>query len=555
MLGSPSTFLPRALFSDDEAESVAETEVHIDAGWDMAGAVMKSAEQLPRYPSDSFSSDDEDGPLHWSGFHAQIEALLRTVQKEPQDAGPEPAQHHYVQAAEDQEAVRQNSGNNDSARAATNSVDADGAASDSSSEELLAYMTGNAATHATTTPDAVKQEAHSEVYGRPLPSWLFDIAIRGNGSNAPGSEEGLLPSGATHFGHAAQSPKHREGPGGDLAYVSSARKKKGVPEWLTSPARPKTDSRVGAQGQLPEVVAHTPFKSLIDEIEANLAAGFASKASTSFLYSDDALTQPGNEELQWFTNELAKAQEEAGLRPGSPGSSLDHMTAAGSIDNHMSAVHDNSGTPSVVLQEETDELDSLADAADGVDFGVSPAHAGQQDSPARRSEAPASFSCPAQQVACMEPPEGGGSPRTWSEEGSASPVPQQESDDAVPSYRILRPSVSPQSSMRLEDVASWPISEPAAQENATPGASNAGACGSKDSPSPVMHMHGGRRVLGELQCNSPLLCRREKENWQPSPGASVRAHAGCHPDASTSCLLVPILRLSECFIDSVSGGL
>ncbi|BDA48702.1 hypothetical protein COCOBI_12-3840 [Coccomyxa sp. Obi] len=531
MLGSPSTFLPRALFSDDETESVAETEAHTETGWDMAGGTVKHAQQLPRYPSDSFSSDEEDGPLHWSGFHAQIEALLRTVQKQPQNAVPDPAQHCDVQAPEDQEAVHQSAGNNDGARAAASSVDAEDAASVSSAEELLAYMTGDTATRATTTPDTVKQKAHSEVYGRPLPSWLFDIAIRGDGGgDASGSRKGLLPSTAAQdaaSGHALQSLEHREDPGGRLATVGSARRKKGVPEWLTSPARPQTDSRLGAMEGLPEAIAHTPFKSLIDEIEANLAAGFASKASTAFLYSDDAPSQPGNESLQWFTNELDKAQEEACLCPGSPGSSLDRMTAAGSSGRQLSAEDAGSRTPSRplhLLQEELVEQDFVAaitDASDGVSLGGSPAHWGQQDSPAGGLQAAASFSCPAQQVACEYLPEGGGSPTHSSEAGNASPVPQQESSTPVPSYRILRPSVSPQSSMPpAAEGASWPIfvAEPANQENAAPEASNAGACGSDDSRSPVIHMHGGRRVLGELQSNSPLLHGHEKENCQPSPG-------------------------------------
>ncbi|CAL8463432.1 g2966 [Coccomyxa elongata] len=533
MLGSPSNFLPRALFSDDETESVAETEEHTDAGWDMAGGAVKNAQQLPRYPSDSFSSDEEDGPLHWSGFHAQIEALLRTVQKQPQDTVPDPAQHSDTQAAEVQEAFCHDSGNNDGE--ATSSVDADGAASDSSAEELLAYMTGNTATRATTTPDTMKQKPHSEVYGRPLPSWLFDIATRGNDSDASGSQQGLLPSGAIQgaaSGHAAQSLDHREGPGRHSANVGSARKKNGVPEWLTSPAQPDRNSRLNAPGLLPEAVSHTPFKSLIDEIEANLAAGFASKASTAFLYSDDAHGQPGNEGLQWFTNELAKAQEEACLRPGSPGSSLDHVTAAGSSGGQTPAEDAGSRTPSrllQVLQEELMELDSVAaltDAGGGdwVSLGGSPAHWGQQDSPGGRIEAP--FSCPAQQVARTELSEDGGSPTDWSEAGTASPVPQQESGTPVPSYRILRPSVSPQSSIWVPpapEVASWPIfgALPAGQETATPESSKAGACGSNDSRSPVIHMHGGRRVLGELQSNSPLLHGREKENCQPSPGLPV----------------------------------
>lgn len=561
MLGSPSTFLPRALFSDDETESVAETGAYTDAGWDMAGGATKNPQQLPRYPSDSFSSDEEDGPLHWSGFHAQIEALLRTVQKQPQDAVPDPAQYSDTQAAEVQEAICHDSGNNDGAGAATSSVDADGAASDSSAEELLAYMTGNTATRATTTPDTMKQKAHSEVYGRPLPSWLFDIATRGNDSDASGSQQGLLPSGAIQgaaAGHAAQSLDHREGPGRHSADVGSARRKNGVPEWLTSPAQPETNSRLDAPRLLPEAVSHTPFKSLIDEIEANLAAGFASKASTAFLYSDDAHGQPGNEGLQWFTNELAKAQEQACLRPGSPGSSLDHVTAAGSSGGQMPAEDAGSRTPPrllQVLQEELKELASVAaltDAAgdDGGSLGGSPAHGGQQDSPAGRTAAPASFSCPAQQVACTELSEDGGSPTDWSQAGTASPVPQQESGTPVPSYLILRPSVSPQSSMRVPpaaEVTSWPVigADPAGQETATPASSNFGACGSNDSRSPVIHMHGGRRVLGELQSNSPLLHGREKEKCQPSPGLPVRASAGCRSDVSTSCLGLPIFSLSR----------
>ncbi|EIE27546.1 hypothetical protein COCSUDRAFT_55544 [Coccomyxa subellipsoidea C-169] len=526
MQGSPTTFLPRTLFSEDDADSGAETDAHTEGGWDAASEAMRKAQRSPQYPSEnSLSSDDEDGPLHWSGFHAQIEALLKTVQKQPPRDGVDTAQTYHSQFSMDDGDFSGSLGTNSQAGTASDDGESSGAASDSSADELLAYMTGNTATRAAAAAEhAAQQKAHSEVYGHPLPSWLFELATTVDATSASGSQEATIASGP----HASttQHPMPawvQEGTPGRLQPKSTpAGARKALPEWLTSPARPAQPHMDVSAGsfsdvaQLPEAVAHTPFKSLIEEIEANLAAGFASQASTSFLYNDEAASQPGNESLHWFTNELARAAAEAQeeIPLGGPASSVDGL--AGDSAGQVSTEEDGCRTPYrqlPVFQEELAELDPLAHTTEAL-----------ESFPANNAELDCRSIAASPAVPCVDAKLAvDGSPAKQSEAGEASPLPQQGSGSPLPSYRILRPSVSPRSSGQLPQPPGWGFlwGEPASQEKGGAESSEADSSSDDDVPSEAVHMLSGRRVLGELNSNSPLERSFAAEAHKPSPRMQV----------------------------------
>ena len=536
MIGSPNTFLPRTLFSEDEADSVADIDAQTEDGWDMASEAMRKAQRPPRLPSDSFDSDDEDGPLHWSSFHAQIEALLKTVQKPPRREGLDTAPANNRHYPEDQGAFSCDPYSPSNARTAAKDGGASDAAADSSADELLAYMTGDTASHATAGADtATQQRAHSEVYGHPLPSWLYELATSADGGGAPENEEGRMAAGESgstmqgaRVGQAAQAQEQGQG---TVPLDSACRGgRKALPEWLTSPARPlqpgmgfTTGSSSGVE-QLSEAVARTPFKSLIEEIEANLAAGLASLSSTSFLYSDDAPSQPGHESLHWFTNELAKVAAEAQdeFPMGSPRSSVDGSTG-GSV-GRVSDEDASCRTPSrqlPVFQEELAELDPLAQSTDAA-VGE-PSLEGTPTHQAQAAPGDANmFGSPAVQCVETELTGGGGSPACRSE---ASPEPQQERISLVPSYRILRPSVSPRSIVHPPEPPGWAFldDEPASHEEADAEMSEGSSCSEHEVPMDAVHMPGGRRVLSELHSNSFLQrdCSLAQEAGKASPPIKV----------------------------------
>ncbi len=524
MQGSPTTFLPRTLFSEDDADFGAETDAHTEGGWDAASEAMRKAQRSPQYPSEnSLSSDDEDGPLHWSGFHAQIEALLKTVQKQPPHDGVDTAQTYHSQFSMDDGDFRGSLGTNSQAGTAADDGESSGAASDSSADELLAYMTGNTATRAAAAAEhAAQQKAHSEVYGHPLPSWLFELATTVDATSASDSQEATIASGphASTTQHPLAAWVQEGTPGRLQPKSTPAGARKALPEWLTSPAQPHMDVSAGSfsdVAQLPEAVTHTPFKSLIEEIEANLAAGFASQASTSFLYNDEAASQPGNESLHWFTNELARAaaevQEEIPL--GGPASSVDGL--AGDSAGQVSAEEDSCRTPSrqlPVFQEELAELDPLAHTTEALESF--PAYNAELD--CRSIAASPALPCVDAELAVD------GSPAKQSKAGEASPLPQQGSGSPLPSYRILRPSVSPRSSGQLPHPPGWGFlwGEPASQEKGGAESSEADSSSDDNVPSEAVHMLSGRRVLGELNSNSPLERSFAPEAHKPSPQMQVR---------------------------------
>lgn len=521
MLGSPSTFLPRTLFSEDDADSVADTEVRIKGGWDMDNEATTGAQRPLRHPSDSFSSDDEDGPLHWSSFHAQIEALLKTVQKPAPDRDSNAAQDWPL--PEDQHAF--------CSSAASDCGASKDAGSDSSAAELLAFMTGDTASSAAPAPDAAnKQKAHSEVYGHPLPSWLFELATNADGSGGASAtpskgpttvhECAARPCATGRAQVRMEEPEEDEGiSGSQQVNLGQAKQHKQValPEWLTSPAQPALPAAgsLSASGQLPETVSHTPFKSLIEEIEANLAAGDASKASTAFLYSDCAAP----EGLQWFTNELARAAADA-QQNDQPFSFTDCRLDenAGGVDANAqatSAVPETSSFSKALplFQEKMAELDPLADGAILREISAQLAVPGSLKVPLCSQPA---FDSPAE---AADPVDVGDaeqeglhvSPAQTSEMSDMhSPVHQQENSSPVRSYRILRPSISPRSIMQQQrqraprQITGFLEGQPAGQEKIDAELCKPDSSENNKDSTPVVYMHGGRRVLGELYSNSPV---------------------------------------------------
>lgn len=228
---------------------------------------MGTEQQAPcmdRRLSDSTSSDDtEDGPLHWSGIHDQLEALLQQVE-DP--------------VAQDADTTQ--CPNSPSAEAAP------------AAAEELANDTGSAG------PACA---GASQGTAAPVPEWLTGIHAAGAPLQAD-SQETPAAKISSSRAFLGGSP-----PGTGLQSYSCRRS---VPEWLVSPLR---GSRLA--GEL------SPIKRLIAEIDAHLAADEARKASAAFFGGDAAVHLGAAERLDgktWFSNPeyaaaaapLAAGQEE-----------------------------------------------------------------------------------------------------------------------------------------------------------------------------------------------------------------------------------------------------
>lgn len=408
--------------------------------------------------------DDEVGPLHWSGFHKQLDALLQQV-KDPGEVGTQAASVHCSESSEDEAAA---------------------------------------------SPRAAVQ----------LPAWLVGT----DSGDAPAT---LVQSEQTPALNLSRSRAFTQSglPSTGLKSYSCRRQ---VPEWLVSPLRGSRDK-------------HSPFKALIEEIDAHLARDRARKASAALPSGQNACAEPLSSQAWCSDADDALAAIEAAAADG----------------EHRRHVQGN-GLLALIAKEEAAASGTLAEAADEAGLQITSAIAeplpgSPLSSSSSRFEAD---TAPRQQLfrdlagllgdgdaGCLTLGSCAASPEqercgsyTWpthdahegataAEAASASPR-KDESPGSAPRVRILRRSVSPQQvvhaqhsvpgglagampddgaceALAINAYSGAAAHDPDKENTPSPGAANATASSAQASAQ--------RSVLGELHADSPLADAAEAQ--------------------------------------------
>lgn len=486
LMGSPSTFLPRTLFSDEESD----TDICSSGDHQPVTSRSTDAHQTSMlYPLDSFSSDDEDGPLEWSGFHDQIEALLRTVQK---PAGSS-SQSAYDMPLDD---LKEGYSSSD----ASSRCDDSGA----SKEEDGGVQTDSG---------KAKRSIHSDTYGQALPTWL----IGSKATSGSMQQDSTVMTAVVPVGDFAMRSRGQPSTMGIATPGHGERQllpRKPLPEWLISPAKPGA----GMTGAATRAACRSPFKPLIEEIEAHFAAVDANRQSTAYTYEN--FTQKSMlEGVRWYTSEVAKATAEVDLhgsaenlmpdgevraRPAAAASisnSSPHASKMCGLDN-MSRLH----TPAAVQQDQVVGEGPSADAKDAAEpcrtdaaehslkvFGF----------PWIVEEIASSQATPEIEMAALshKVPASPGLADGAATPDTLSPAPRPQGSRAQ-DYRIVRPTVSPQTVMRTLACADVMSMQPASQDKGNllveDGRPVSCAVHAAAAGNPPWSTDGKRRILGEL---------------------------------------------------------
>jgi hypothetical protein len=485
-MDSPSTFLPRTLFSDEDSDTdICSSDSTTEAD---SGTVAADVQPIVD-PDDNFSTDDEERPLQWSGFHDQIEELLRTVQK----PSVIPDNDDYSDPEVNLSEINVN------------------ASCPGSSEACSEIMESQEGTSRVDSVGSMQRSIHASVCGNPLPAWLVggviaqqiatdilqepDEGCQKRGSQAQQQQD----TGAYDEDSETASLAHA---GALQARATVAHQKRSVPDWLVSPAKAAMIMR----GSAHTGAIQSPFQPLIDEIEAHFAAVDANKHHAASLH-DIGPSGTADSSMRWYTNEVASAtaEEDRTAVSGKPSLAMESLTlrpplacisnthscgAAGAVQGVTAA-----WKRPQQLEAQVAELDSLAYIGNRADVGA-------PEMSARNINI--SGGAGAENALLLM----GSSPARVQQKATHwhSPARSQKATDALQDqspvteqgYRILRPSMSPQSVMRMHGAAM--ALQPAGQEKELPATEDGTPVSGilHAAGTPVLSMSAQRRILGEL---------------------------------------------------------